>query len=234
MDEQYSASWWIEGKLCETCGIWYCSRHSPYQTERAEPRLQGPLGTTGLDSVRHGSIDILFLDNHFSDLGERTQVGQAVYRGKSYDGRPGSQHHAEILAEAAAMWLKKYFTSIHVTRPNAVVAVPAKPERRGVALPAIMAGAIAESIGVPVSSPLRWLPGTAQVKGLPHNERRGYLAERLDIVGTVPSGTILLVDDILQTGTTIAAVARKLKEHGAAQVVAFAPSRALRGGSAAF
>lgn len=186
----------------------------------------GPLGTTGLERWKIGPIEVFFLDWHSRAPGEKTQIGDAVFQGKSYDGKPGFQGAAKGVAFASAMWLAKSVASGDVPQPVAVVAVPPKPERRGVSLPAVIAASIAVELKIPVVQPLRWLAGTAQVKGAPKEQRQRVLDPQLQIVGEVPAGTVLLVDDVIQTGATISVIERKLRRAGASKVIVFAPSRA--------
>jgi predicted amidophosphoribosyltransferase len=153
-------------------------------------------------------------------------VGEAVLRAKSYDGRIGSIGDAQRVARASATWLSKWFNGGRVERPVAIVAVPPKPERRGLSLPAVLADVIGRDLGLPVVAPLCWLGGTAQAKHLPVDERQRALSSMLRVVAPCPPGTILVVDDVFQTGATISALARELGKIGASRVVAFAPSRA--------
>ena len=221
--------WWSRGELCESCNTYYCGRHNPNKLEVKGPPPSAPLGTTGLESMMLDSIEVLFLDRHYSVYGTRTPVGMAVYRGKSYSGRPGLQHDADLVAKASCLWLGKMFRPGRPDRPVAVIAVPPKPERRGISLPGVLAQAISAELSIPAVAPLRWLPGTAQVKALPRAEREMALTPMLQVVGPVPRGRVLIVDDVVQTGTTIRVVANRVRQAGATAVVAFAPSRAFGG-----
>lgn len=176
--------------------------------------------------MKVGPIDVFFLDWHSDVVGGKTEVGDAVRRGKSYDNQPGSRRHADLVASAAAMWVGRAVEADEVLRPVAIVAVPPKPERKGISLPAIVAERIAVELGLPVLAPFRWLPGTKQAKGVPKDERQRALDSQLETIGEVPAGTVLLVDDVIQSGATISVVERKLRKAGATKVIAFAPSRA--------
>lgn len=224
MDNKQPSAWWSRGDVCEVCTIPWCARHSPNKGV-VRPTECGPLNTTGLESMKVGPIDVFFLDWHSDIEGRRTEVGEAVRRGKSYDRSPGSRLHADLVASVASMWIGRAVEAA-VLRPAAIVAVPPKPERKGISLPAIVAERIAVELGLPVLAPFRWLPGTKQAKGVPKDERQRALDSQLETIGEVPAGTVLLVDDVIQSGATISVVERKLRKAGASKVIAFAPSRA--------
>jgi ComF family protein len=98
---------------------------------------------------------------------------------------------------------------------------------------AILAKGLARHLGIPVVE--RWLmrtrPTRPQVE-LSGDERRHNLkdafavADRACLDGTV----VLLVDDVLTTGTTVSEAAKALKGAGAGQVDAFALARVVRDG----
>jgi len=224
--DQVLPDWWNRGDPCQACGIPWCARHSPNEGDSDQSPERGPLGTTGLERFKIGPIEVFFLDWHSVVVGRKTQVGEAVYWGKSYDGKPGSQDHAYRVASASAMWLARSVVSGDMPRPVAVVAVPAKPERRGISLPAVIAESIAAELKIPSVQPFRWLADTKQVKAVTPAERQQALDPQLQTIGEVPAGTVLLVDDVIQTGATIAVIERKLRKAGASKVIGFAPSRA--------
>lgn len=226
MADEHADDWWSRGEECEGCGISFCTRHSPHKHERQVGRATGPLGTNGLDSLVIDGITVYFLDTHYEAFNRRTPVGEAVYRGKSYDGKAGSRVEADSVASASAHWLAKMFGRDEAQRLSAVVAVPRKPERRGLSLPGVIAVAVGQALGIPVIAPLRWKPGTPQAKTLTGGDRKKALHSQLEIIEAVSAGTILLVDDVLHTGATISVAANSLKQAGASKVVAYAPSRA--------
>jgi predicted amidophosphoribosyltransferase len=112
----------------------------------------------------------------------------------------------------------------------ALVPVPTpatRRRRRGFDHAARLAAAVAERTGLPVVPCLRRAgPAPRQARA----RRAARLADgrvRVEVVGPVPA-VALLVDDVLTTGATLAACARKLQGNSALAVSALAYARALR------
>lgn len=103
---------------------------------------------------------------------------------------------------------------------DAVVAVPSSPWRRiwrGMNPADLLAAPIARRIGAPVSWPLVRRRAQAQAR-LGHAERSANVRDAYLAVAPV-AGTVLLVDDVVTTGSTAAACARELHRAGAERVL---------------
>lgn len=108
--------------------------------------------------------------------------------------------------------------------PRATLVVPVPAGRRSLARrgfnPAAEVGReLARRLG------LAWRPGLLRrvrdgdpQKGLAPDARRASVAGLYECAGSVAGRDILAVDDVMTTGSTLDAVARVLKEHGAAKV----------------
>ena len=117
-------------------------------------------------------------------------------------------------------------------RPDAVVAVPTDPgraRRRGLDHTRVLARAVAASLDVPVVPALR--------TGLRLPDRGAAVTPRhgsLPVGAVVPTAaaervvgrTVLVVDDVVTTGATLAAAVAVLHERGAAQCAVVVVARA--------
>jgi len=110
---------------------------------------------------------------------------------------------------------------------GAVVPVPPAPSRlrrRGFDPAGELAAAVAERLGAPLEQCLARRGGSRQV-GKRRAERIGH-PPQIHARGTVPR-SVLLVDDVLTTGSTLTACAQALRAAGAARVVAITFARRL-------
>ena len=92
----------------------------------------------------------------------------------------------------------------------------ARRHRRGFDQSRLLAGAVAATLHRPCWRLLRRGPGPPQT-GTSALERR--LGPRFEVVGPVPA-RVLVVDDVVTTGATLAAAARALRGRGATRVMA--------------
>lgn len=100
----------------------------------------------------------------------------------------------------------------------AVVPVPlhsSRQRQRGYNQAELLAQAIAAELGVPCLPVLLRTRATAQQAKLHASERGANLAGAFRVRGPLPTGTLLLVDDVLTTGHTLQACRDALSAAGA-------------------
>jgi predicted amidophosphoribosyltransferase len=109
-------------------------------------------------------------------------------------------------------------------RPTVVTWVPATPShrrRRGIDQGEVLARAVARELQLPVRRLLRRREGPSQgAKGASARREGPPLRARGQV-----RGSVLVVDDVITTGGSLAAAARALREVGATRVVAGAVAR---------
>ena len=114
---------------------------------------------------------------------------------------------------------------------DAVTAVPLhwrKQWHRGFNQSELLARAMARRRGVPVVRALRRARSTAAQAGLSNSDRRRNVSAAFRAVGGVQKlagKRVLLIDDVMTTGSTAAACARALKQAGVAKVVLLTVAR---------
>jgi ComF family protein len=132
-----------------------------------------------------------------------------------------SQPLASLLA--AALPLDERF--------DAVIPVPLhwrKQWQRGFNQSDLLARAIARRRGIPVVRALRRVRSTQTQAGLSNTERRKNVAAAFQCRRsgqTLAGRRVLLIDDVMTTGSTAAACARVLKQAGVAKVVLLTVAR---------
>lgn len=158
--------------------------------------------------------------SHVFDRGralyEYRSAAWSIYRMK-YGGR---QEYAEFFGEEMARYLGSF---VRQARPDGIVPIPLhrrRLRRRGYNQAALLALALGERLGIPVyENLLVRVKNTKPLKLQNPSERINNLKKAFNITeNDVKLKTILLVDDIYTTGSTMDEAARMLRQHGAERI----------------
>lgn len=149
-------------------------------------------------------------------LYEYQSAAPAIYRFK-YGGR---REYADFFGEQVSLYLGDFIKS---AAPQALVPIPLHKKRerkRGYNQADLLAQSIGRRMGVPVlRRTLVRTKNTAPLKRLNPQERQNNLKKAFKIArNDVELKTIIIIDDIYTTGSTIKEAARVLKQAGAEKI----------------
>lgn len=118
------------------------------------------------------------------------------------------------------------------SRPDLILPVPLAPARlaeRGFNQAVELARPLARALGLPLElHGVRRRRDTAPQASLPWKERQQNIRHAFECTLDLAGKTVLLVDDVMTTGATLAELAGTLKAHGAARVDSLVVARALK------
>ncbi len=192
----------VDGKVCARCGV-PCPPGQPCRQCQVDPLHY-------IDGIRSAAF--------FKNNPLRPAVHCLKYR--------GHKAVASILAEFLADTYHR-----HQLQAQVIVPVPLHASRyreRGYNQSDLLATALGRSLGLPVNrtSLVRIRPTRSQME-LTAVERRKNVAKAFDCIDTQLSGqTVLVIDDVCTTGSTLDACAEALKQAGARQVWGLTLARA--------
>ncbi|MDR5709149.1 MAG: ComF family protein [Armatimonadota bacterium] len=135
---------------------------------------------------------------------------------------------ADPLGQALAEVVREDTT---LSAAEALVPVPLHPRRereRGFNQAEELAKRIARHVGIPLLRALVRVRPTMPQVGLPEAERRGNVRGAFAVCAPVRGFQVVLVDDVLTTGSTLAECARTLRRAGGRVVGAVVVAMALR------
>jgi len=138
-------------------------------------------------------------------------------------------HQVRAAAAQLGQLMGQYLLS-HPLPGQVLVPVPLHPRRlrnRGYNQSALLAREVSKWTGLPVKEQLlvRTTDAPPQARAASLEERRWNVLGSFQCVGDVPNQEVLLVDDVVTTGSTISACAAALKAAGAASVWGLALAR---------
>lgn len=155
------------------------------------------------------------------------RFGNLVYRAKSYPSKPG---HPEVARELARLMSERVRQHPAILRAHRVIGIPTDPPKHPYNLPEFLAEQIADAVGGRFDSNLvRKVRQTPPVKDLPNEEKVEALRYAYEATEQVGGETIVVVDDLLYSGTTLTTVANVLRMAGAEGVIGLVATKTVRG-----
>lgn len=129
--------------------------------------------------------------------------------------------------EEMAEMVRREYGGIAFDMITAVPMHPSEQRRRGFDQAARLGRSLAVRLEIPFVPTLKKLQRTAPQKELKAIHRSGNLLGVFDVTNDVAGRTILLVDDVITTGSTLDECAKMLKIYGAEEVYAVTAAAAV-------
>ena len=156
----------------------------------------------------------------YRDLDRRSDLGELVYQAKSYRRGSGNRRQANLLSERIVAWLE---SNPRYRRADAVAPIPPGNADKDYDLPSLMARRVAHALG------LRLLQiGSARrspQKGREEDLSRSVITGRFNVPHGLAGLTVVLLDDLYDSGATITEGARALRAAGAHTVLALTATK---------
>src|SRR5256885_80550 len=217
-----SASVDLDEYLCQDCEAKVSRIVPPFCAKCSEP-FDGAITTTF--SCANCAHRTLYFDAAVSAFRSRGIIRHVMLNFKY-----GRQIH---LRHLVARWLVAAFDDERLRERcfDAIVPVPLHPARqreRGFNQAALLAEWVSSHLGLPVRAALQRIHYTTTQTAFDRSERMQNLrgAFRLRKKADVRNLRVLLIDDVLTTGSTLSECARILKDGGARSVYAATAARA--------
>jgi competence protein ComFC len=208
--------------LCESCRGRAPRITPPFCAKCSEPFSGAITQTFSCANCEHRTL-------HF-DAAVAAYRSRGLVRKLVHDFKYGHQRH---LRHPLAEWLREAMCDprLHARRFDLIVPVPLHPTRereRGFNQATLLAELLARQVAVPLCAALERIRYTITQTAYDRAERMKNLhdAFRLRKKMNVRELHVLLIDDVLTTGSTLSECARVLKEAGAISVYAATAARA--------
>lgn len=135
---------------------------------------------------------------------------------------------------SADFLVQAMLAAIQPARPEGTLILPVPLSRphlreRGFNQALEIARPLARALGLPLDARSLVRPKeTVAQSSLPWRARRGNVRDAFACTRDLSGQTVIVVDDVMTSGATLDAVARTLKDHGAARVINWVATRAVR------
>jgi competence protein ComFC len=221
---------------CEGCGANVASgQYLCAECQRRAPRIVAPFCERCSEPFA-GAIEGPFACGNCADQTLHFVAAVTAYRAREIVRRlihEFKYHQRLYLRHVIGEWLAAVLQDSRLSSRGFDVIIPvplhpAKQRERGFNQAALLAHSLSSRMGVPVSPALERIRYTKSQTAFDRSERMENLrnAFRLRRAGDVRGLQVLLVDDVLTTGSTLSECARVLKRAGASSIYAATAARA--------
>jgi len=171
--------------------------------------------------------EVWALDMHMVNESERTQIGEAVYRAKTYG--PGHLGDSAIGEKLANLMGSRFAEHPGICRADLVLGVPANPPKQPHNLPEVLALGVSRSAGLPLDQELLIkVRPTSEIKDLPNEDKLDALEGAYKVARPLKGEDVVIVDDLYFSGSTMGYIAGLLSDAGASSVVGLVATKTLR------
>lgn len=156
----------------------------------------------------------------YRDLDGRSDLGDLVYQAKSYRRGTGNRRQAELLSERIIAWLRSH---PRYRRADAVVPIPPGNPDKAYDLPSLIGQRVAQELQMRllrIDSAVR-----SPQKGREENPSHPAIAGRFSVPHDLAGLTVVLLDDLYDSGETITEGTRALRAAGAHTVLALTATK---------
>ena len=158
----------------------------------------------------------------------RSDIGKLVRRAKSYDRERncGDQQAAKRLADEMLQWITVMPLYCDA---DLIVPAPSTNPDKAYDLPAMIAGHLSSLTSKEIAT-IRSSNAVPQ-KGLAEKEKASAesLARHYDVIGDAAGKSVLVIDDIYESGATVGAMTLALRSAGAREVLSLTATKAAKG-----
>ena len=174
-------------------------------------------------------LDQMFCIDFHTDLsGKKSELGELVYKGKTYKSGPIRDNQLPASEKLTTFFLKFILQNFVYSQADLILSVPSSTHKT-FDLPAVIASGLSKLIGKPmISSVLEKIPGRKSMKDCSSlGEKMENIVNSFIVKNTdeIQNKSIILIDDVYQSGATMIEVGKILKLGGAAKVLGLSATK---------
>lgn len=165
------------------------------------------------------------LSGHMEAEG-RSEVGELVYRAKTYVGKLGDRVAAQ---ELSARISEQFGRHPRIRSADVIIGIPANPPKEPHNLPEVLAEDMAKTFGAsPGHGILIKRRPTQEIKNLTDADKLAALEGAYEVTADLQGANVVIVDDLVFSGSTLNYVGQLLRERGAGSTIGVVATKTRR------